>query len=111
MEKKLTPALLDEKDVTTDWIEDVFDQWAYAECHNRPCAVGFVNDCPVFVTWQSNYIVWRIIENNINNYEETLDVIRERLAAYESPDNGIFSTVESWGCNSLMQKFYFNDND
>lgn len=111
-EQKLIPAPLDEKNVTTDWISDIFDGYGdYVECQNRNCGVGFVNDCPVFVSWHDNVLTWRIVENNINNYEQTVDVIKKRLKEYEvdDPDIGIFSTIESYGSSAIRQKFYFKD--
>lgn len=109
MEQKLIPAPLDEKNVTTDWIEDIFDDYQYAECSSRNAAVGFINKCPVYVNWHDNAIFWRVIENNINNYDETLEIIKIRLKEFEDPQSGLVSNIQSWGSNCIVQKFYFVD--
>lgn len=104
--EKYIPAPIDEKSGTLYWIPEIFDNADCVLCTTRPAATGFINYCPVYVSWHENHIVWRVIENDINNYEETLETIRERLEEFEDSDSYMFSEITSWGRNALMQKFF-----
>ena len=56
--EKLTPAPLDEKNVTTDWIDDIFDD-SSCTC-NGSTYTGFVKDSVCSCLVGSNTIIWKI---------------------------------------------------
>ena len=116
-EKKKVPAYIDEKNVTTDWIEDIFDNW------NCTCGgehsdyyTGFINDCVVIAQVHRNELRWQIssafwCEDEIDSvYEELL----KRLKVYDGVPNSNIE-CEYWELlrhdGYLVQSFYFKDND
>lgn len=108
MEKNLIPAPIDNKNVTTDWIEEVFD---FQTClYNKNKAVGFIDNEPVLATWQNNILLWNFhLETKIENSKH-LTVLKKRLAEYHDPDGNLFEEFVVVG-NTLMQKFYWKNED
>lgn len=99
-------APLDEKNVTTDWIEQIFDG---LNCVQNGCQmVGFVNECVVDCSWFDNTLQWRAHDNK----KETLNEIKKRLMEFEQDDSyspEVYSDIYIVGGMFLVQKFYFND--
>lgn len=113
-----TPAFIDEKDVTTDWIEMVFDDYN-CTCggHKDRSYVGFVNECAVLARIHNNSLWWNIMPEQYteDKVQETYSILLERLKEYDSSDDSTGLYCEYWdrlkhdGC--LVQEFYFKDND
>lgn len=99
-EKELIPAPIDEKNVSSDWIEDIFDNNLGIGCGKS--AVGYIANLPVYVAWNSNYVVWKIIIGG----DELLDEIERRLAAYEEDDSNLMSKRKKIG-TIILQTFYW----
>ena len=70
MKKIIAP--IDEKNVCTDWIEDVFDDLSCVK--NGRQAMGFINDAPVYTYWEKNCITWRCVEGN-GDYESIVKIM------------------------------------
>ena len=108
MEKKLIPAPIDNKNVTTDWIEDIFD---YQTCvWGKKCAVGFINSEPVIAGWKENLLIWQFpittdFENSIS-----LARLKDRLEKYSENNPELVEHYNVFG-NMLMQKFYWKSED
>ena len=60
-EEKLIPAPLDEKNLTTDWIEEVFDDYR-CSCGGKRnnLYTGIVEDCPVSCLITCNRVMWHV---------------------------------------------------
>ena len=80
-ENKLIPAPLDEKNVTTDWIEMVFDDYN-CTCggHKDRSYVGFVNECAVLARIHNNSLWWNIMhwKYNDDKVQETYRILLEK---------------------------------
>lgn len=108
-EKNLIPAPFDEKNASTDWIQDVFDNESCV--WNDKTAVGFINDNPAIVAWSGNILLWKFpLATNIEDSGD-LSELRDRLKRYdEDPDNN-FITKDTIAGNLLIQKFYWKNED
>lgn len=97
---KATCANIDEKNVSTDWIEEVFDN---GKCVMTDCrAVGFVKDYPVSAHWRTsdNTIFWSC------DSKAVLFEVGKRLQALEDKDSALFSNFGIVG-DTVVQTFYF----
>lgn len=96
-------AFINEKDVSTDWIDCVFDDFRIVQSCNQ--IVGFVGEMPVYCFWSpnDNIINWRAEDN------ECAAEIRKRLQSCESEEKEIYSECYTFG-NSIIQKFYFKND-
>lgn len=104
-------ALINEKDVCTDWMESVFDSSSVVE--HRRMMLGFIWSCVVYAEWQDNTITWRVMQDigrgdSIGAYY----ILEERLKALESEDQNIYSTIQhgELGKLELVQSFYFKED-
>ena len=99
-------APLDGKNVTTDWIGDVFDNCEYTI--DGQSIVGFIGHSPVFAAWHDNDIVWKSILGN----ENCMELLEKRLAAYEDDENSnICSECRRITPMVLLQLFYFKEDN
>lgn len=108
-EKDFCPAMINGKDVTTDWIEEVFDDDCAVKDGNM--MIGFINHKAVQVSWERNTLSW-IVSNEfgVGDPAFTLLVLRERLIALETEEQNVFSVItKDFGKNKLRQKFYFKE--
>lgn len=105
MERKTYPAPIDGKNVTTDWIEDIFDMADFTR--DGKCMVGFVSHYPVLVAWSDNYIVWQAVLGG----ENCLDVLEKRLALFEDEESDIYSERKRVANNLILQSFYFKEDE
>ncbi len=103
MEKKLIPAPIDEKNITSDWIEEIFDN--YTCTWRKDCAVGFINNVAVMAAWSSNILMWKFMEEA--NLEESYAVLKDRLSRYDG-QTSVIEKKRRVG-NMLIQQFFFED--
>lgn len=116
---KRIPAPIDGKNIGFDWIETAFD---YCNCtcggYKDRCYVGFVNNCAVLATINSNYIDWDIMSGmyveDLRN--ETYDILMERLMKFDAPDDRSVQTICEYDTRykkhgNLRQTFYFKEEE
>jgi hypothetical protein len=99
---KRIAAPIDEKNVSTDWIEDVFN--SCVRCDKQ--FVGFIDDAPVYVSWERNHLSWRCVEVFGFDTEKTIKEIKTRLSEFENPNSDLFSEMYVVG-HCVVQSFYF----
>lgn len=107
-EKKLIAAPIDEKNVTSDWIETIFDYFNIVVGGKRNNTyLGFVDDVPVIAEINANHIKWSSINGNMPAMLEI------RLKEYETDADelNLFSVIEKEGNNVIFQSFYFKEED
>ena len=111
MRENLIPALLDEKDVTTDWIESVFDDWHLAYGIHR--VVGFVSGCLVSSKWYGNTVEWLVLKETGGDCASAFLILEERLKAFESEEQNVYSEIEHEGEGRycIFQQFYFRGEE
>ena len=109
MEEKLIQAPVDDKNVTTDWLESIFDSDDFARDTCR--MVGFICGCVVSARWYANVVDWLISQDMGGDYVTAMIILEERLRKAESPEQGIYSKIEHSreGRYGIRQKFYFRD--
>jgi len=102
MEKKLIPAPIDEKNVTSDWIEEMFDEQS-ALCGKQKY-IGFMAGATMQASWYRNVLKWEVLDGDrylaIN---KLLERNRERYPESESP----FIIKERIFANVCLWKFYW----
>ena len=106
------PALINEKDVTTDWMESVFDSDDFLR--DTRLMIGMINHCAVQATWNDNTITWHISKDLGRGVPVTAYIILEqRLLAWESIEQNIYSKIEHGeiGQYEIIQRFYFKDEE
>lgn len=106
MSKNLIPAPLDEKNVMTDWIMEIFDNYGDCVCNGKQY-VGFVSNVPVYARYYGNTIVWMVIYTI--SPDHTISVLQSRLKEHEDTESSLFSkmTIEE---NVLYQEFFWLDD-
>jgi hypothetical protein len=95
-------APLDGKNVTTDWIEEVFDFNSVVWNGNK--CVGFIKGTPVLATWEDNRLQWDVIGFKP---DEALDELVARLSEFDDNDDLEIMNKRFFG--SLIQHFYWKD--
>jgi hypothetical protein len=105
---KTIPAPIDEKNVCTDWIEEIFD---YQSClRYKKRAVGFVDEEPVIASWEGNLLTWKFpvmrdFENSIS-----LAYLKEKLERYSEYNPELVEHYNVVG-DTLEQRFYWRNED
>ena len=105
---KKIPAPIDEKNVTTDWLESIFDYDCFAR--DVRTMIGIIKHCVVKVSWDYNRITWEISKDISTG--DTIDaymILEERLKAAESGEQNIFSIIQHGesGRLQIVQTFFF----
>ena len=113
MDKNLVPAPIDNKNVTTDWIPEIFD---FGDCTTVNCkdsqwrVCGYVNcelvECIYYhggnkVYW-SIYALYSVLDN-------TKAELMKRLKKYETDESNIYSEFDEKE-TSVCQKFYWKED-
>ena len=103
-------ALINEKDVCTDWIEQVFDD--YQTINNSHDVVGLLHDCVVRCTWDNYYMKWKVSRDMGGDCASAFILLEQRLNEWEGDENSnIFSIVEHTDTPyELQQRFYFKED-
>lgn len=101
------PAPIDEKNVMSDWIQDVFDLSRAVESDNQ--MLGFVNGSPVYVYWHDNKLLWQTIGDFDTDYKSIISEIKQRLSEFEDPDSELYSETYTFK-HSIVQMFYFKED-
>ena len=111
MEKNLIPALIDGKDVTTDWLESIFDSDAVWDFHMM---VGFINHSCVTCKYEKNVITWEVHRDMGRSSDDLYSymLLEERLKAAESEEQNIYSMIQhgELGKLQIVQSFFFKND-
>ena len=111
MAKNRMIAPIDEKNVTSDWICEVFDDCECTQTQKKSMCkyCGFIDGEVVMCSYHigNNEIVWYCLSENPGDEQTTLI---KRLQSWESEESTIFSEIEKKG-NTISQRFYFKDED
>ena len=101
-EKRLLPAPLDGKNVTTDWIEGLFDDGSVLYGSHK--AVGFMGGAVMKALWSENCLVWRVLDGDT---AAALATLRKRYGAHYPEETSPFTVREELGEDLLIQRFYW----
>lgn len=108
METNKIPAIIDGKNVTMDWIDEVFDR---CEClFNGKQVLGYVDGKPVYAYIEMNRIFWKPVEQV--SAQATLNEIKDRLMYWEDNQSYLFSEFyesNHKNLNYLEQHFYYKE--
>lgn len=103
-------APIDEKNVCSDWIEDVFDEYStiHTEKRGKNTFVGFVSDCVCICSYSfgNNTLKWQIIADRKEDAESAIKTLSERLREY-GKENETLQTEYTTEGNTLYQSFFF----
>ena len=107
--EKLTPAPLDEKNVTTDWIDDIFDD-SSCTC-NGSTYTGFVKDSVCSCLVGSNTIIWKIDKDYAKDAMQSYKELQERLKVLDGENPGLVVRYDTSMQEQLLlgQRFYWAD--
>lgn len=115
MEEKLIPAPIDEKNITSDWIEDIFDNCCFGGKKNN-IYVGFIKNCVVLCEYNDNVINWKVESECFNKEEARKSAFNELRKRLKTIDKESFDLVVKYSpfdkdVTCLTQSFFFKDED
>lgn len=106
--KEVAP--IDEKNVCSDWVSDVFDECTtvHTEKRGKNTFVGFVSDCVCICSYSfgNNTLKWQIIADRKEDTESAIKTLSNRLQEYDK-ENETLQTEYTTEGNTLYQSFYF----
>ena len=109
MEKKLIPAPIDEKNVTTDWIAEIFDNCGDCVRSNKKF-VGFVNDSVCFCEYSNYHLLWYMPVSLARNLKDSWDELIRRLKEHDTPPLIVSYYInEGEQYYELRQDFFWKD--
>ena len=113
--ERLIPAPIDEKNITSDWIEDIFDNCCFGGKGNN-IYVGFIKDCVVLCEYHGNVINWKVESECFNGKDErenAFNELKKRLVDIdeETPDIVVKYSPFDKDVTCLTQSFFFKDED
>lgn len=108
MEKKLIPAPIDEKNVTSDWIEEIFDD---GNCTRggRNMVTGFIGGSVCSCIYKGNHILWQINKEYADNAEKSYDQLIKRLKEHDTPPLVVLYDTSKREELFLLQTFHWKD--
>lgn len=109
---KLIPANLDEKNVTTDWIDGIFDNYdRLVGGKDGKIYVGFVKGRPTTCFVDANMVLWSISKFHcgVFNNKSALNDLILRLKAADDDESDLVVKYDTSMEDELvvMQKFFF----
>lgn len=113
MSKKLIPAPLDGKNVTTDWMEEIFDGYNYVPCERDGMILtGFVANRPVTCYISDNMLFWHIDKwmCGVFALNDAYDELIRRLKKLDSPPSPPLVVKYDTSMRDeqiLLQQFFF----
>lgn len=110
--KNLIPAYIDDKNITTDWIEEIFD--GQCATSNGKIYLGFVKNRPIRCDIIGYQLWWRFLNNSASDCAPAMHELIERLKAKDDLDeeHRIYTQYRrSDSKTTLWQSFYWNNND
>lgn len=82
--QELIPAPLDEKNVTTDWIEEMFDDQSALYGKNK--MLGFMAGAAMQASWSGNVLRWKVLDGDrYVAIKRLIELYKERYPDEESP--------------------------
>lgn len=109
MEKKLIPAPIDNKNVTTDWIEEIFDN--FGDCISSGNKfTGFVKDSVCCCEHINNHLFWHIPQNFAKDAKASWDELIRRLKEHDTPPLIVKYDESMKDELLLLQSFYWTND-
>ena len=103
-------AKVDEKEVKTDWVQNVFDDLQCIKKFHH--VIGMINGCVVSCMWNGFAIYWQVSRDLGGDYVTAFLLLEQRLTDCmdDLSKQGIVSTVKHLDRPyELIQKFYFKE--
>lgn len=107
--KNLYPAPIDGKNVTDDWISEVFDNCGDAVTNGNGIITGFVKRSVVCCSYFGNTIFWQVIKGFGENAGASYDELVRRLKERDNERLVVEYDDSMKGAMLLVQKFYWPD--
>lgn len=113
--ERLIPAPIDEKNIMSDWIEEIFDNCCFGGKKDN-IYVGFICDCVVLCEYNNNVINWKVESEFFNKEEARKSAFNELRKRLETIDKESFDIVVKYSpfdkdVTCLTQSFFFKDED
>lgn len=100
--EKLIPAPLDGQNVTTDWIEEMFDD--QSALYGKHKILGFMAGAAMQASWSGNMLKWKVLDGDRYEAIKRLrERNRERYPETESP----FIVKEQICADVCVWRFYW----
>ena len=117
-ETKQIPAPIDEKNITTDWIEYIFDSGCTNGGPKDKWYVGFVDSYIASARIINNKLIWRLHKATVGfvSWQDALAALLKRLKDYDKSCDEAGSNVYceykvEEDSTTIVQKFYFKQED
>lgn len=109
MNTKLIPAPIDDKNVLTDWITEIFDDYDCTSDGYR-MFTGFILDSACSCRIIGNLLFWQIHQEFAADAGRSYDTLLKRLKEHDSPPLVVkYDTSMKKEALILVQKFYWTD--
>lgn len=108
MKKNLIPAPIDEKNVTSDWIGEIFDNYGdYVMCDNK--FTGFVKGTVCYCEYINNHLFWQVSMNFAKDAKASWDELIRRLKEHDTPQLVVEYDDSMKDELLLLQNFYWKN--
>ena len=104
-------APIDEKNITSDWIEDVFEcNCVFTQKRNNHRYCGFISDEVVIAsyTFGDNTLKWQIVSERVQDAETAKSTLLHTLKEIDKENEGLICEYEVQG-NTIYQSFYWGE--
>ena len=104
--EELVPAPLDEKNVTTDWIEEMFDDQSALYGKNK--MLGFMAGAAMQASWSGNVLRWKVLDGDrYVAIKRLIGRYKERYPDEESP----FILKRQFFADVYIMRFYWKPEE
>lgn len=106
----LIPAPVDDKNVSTDWMEEIFDDCAGVLLNHT--YVGVIAERLVTARWDGNTITWQVIPDNFRDLSTAYSQLYDRLTKRNEEDERLL-VKHDVSCHPLkiIQRFYWKEEE
>lgn len=108
-EENLIPAPIDEKNISSDWIEDVFDRCVFGGS-NSNVFTGFIKDCLVSAKFVDNILWWKVEQDFFNlgeEREQAFTELKKRLKEYEKEETPVVEKDYFYDKKLVISQHFF----
>jgi len=107
--KKLIPAPFDEKNITTDWIEELFDD--QSALYGKHKMLGFMAGAAVLASWSGNCLTWNVLDSPSTSRMEAIKKLRERYWERYPKEESPFIVEEKVYDGLCAMRFYWKPEE
>lgn len=106
----MTRALINGKDICTDWVESMFDDGQVINLNHH--VIGTIKGCVVSCKWDDFTMTWKVSKDMGGDYVSAFILLEQRLVGDAYEQTGFQIDIEHTETPyELTQKFWFLDEE